>query len=137
MSGPDVDEEWDDDWDGPTPGADGVAFDPAQVVVGLIVGVAGLLLFLQPSIRTLSVLGRDVPLFVLSGGVLSLGFALGAVVYFRRGARLVWVAHAIGAVGFGVLFAASGVGSLLFVWLGLAVVLGGVLFLATESRGLS
>jgi hypothetical protein len=136
MSDSKADEEWDDDWDGPTPGQGGVDFDPAQVVVGLIVGLAGLLLFLQPSIRTLSVLGQDVPLFILSGGVLSLGFALGAVVYFRRGDRLVWIAHAIGAVGFGVLFAASGVGSLLFVWLGLAVVLGGVLFLAAESRTL-
>lgn len=132
MSGGD---EWDDDWDGPEPDP-GIDFDPAQVVVGLVVGVAGLLLFLQPSIRTLSVLGQDVPLFVLSGGVLSLGFGLGAVVYFRRGQRLVWIAHAIGAVGFGLLFAASGVGSLLFLWLGLAIVLGGVLFLAAETRGL-
>lgn len=129
-------DDWDgaDEWDDPEPRPGLGDLDPGPLLVGSVVGLAGLLLFLQPSIRTLPVFGREMPLFVLSVGVLSLGLALGAVLYFQRGQRLVWIAHAVGAVGFGLLFAGSGVGSLLFVWLGLAVVLGGVVFLAAESR---
>lgn len=134
-------EEWrpDPEWDDPD--ADGVAgwpsvadLDPASIVVGLLVGIAGLLLFLQPTVRVVPVFGHRVPTFVLSAGVLSLGFAVGTPVYLARGYRLRGLAHAIGAVGFGGLFFAAGFGSLALLWLGLAVLLGGVLFLVSETR---
>jgi len=137
------DDEWEPDpaWDDPT--ADGPAgwpsladLDPVSVVVGVIVGVAGLLLVAQPAVRVVSVFGTRVPTFVLSAGVLSLGFAVGAPAYLRRGHRLRGIGHAVGAVGFGALFFAAGFGSLALLWLGLAVVLGGVLFLAAGTRNL-
>lgn len=112
--------------------------DPASMVVGTIVGIAGLLLLLQPTVRvvTVPVVGTRVPTFVLSAGVLALGFAVGAPVYLRRGFRLRGIAHLIGAAGFGALFFAAGFSSLTLLWLGMAVVIGGVLFLIAESRHL-
>lgn len=137
-------EEWEPDAEWDDPGADGGPagwpalsdLDPVSVVVGVIVGLAGVLLIIQPSVRVIDVFGTRVPTFVLSAGVLSLGFAVGAPVYLRRGHRLRGIAHAIGAVGFGGLFFAAGFGSLALLWLGLAVVLGGVLFLVSETRHL-
>lgn len=137
----DSDGEWEPDaaWD--DPGADGPVgwpaladLDPVSVVVGVIVGIAGVLLLLQPTVRVIDVFGTRVPTFVLSAGVLSLGFAVGAPVYLRRGHRLRGIAHALGAAGFGALFFAAGFGSLALLWIGLAVVLGGALFLVAESR---
>jgi len=140
------DDDWEPDpeWDDPG----GVAgedrrgrpslsdLDPASLVVGTIVGIAGLLLLLQPTVRVVTVLGTRVPTFVLSSGVLALGFAVGAPVYLRRGFRLRGIAHLIGAVGFGALFFAAGFDSLALLWLGLAVVIGGALFLVAETRNL-
>ncbi|WP_254840561.1 hypothetical protein [Natronomonas marina] len=137
------DDEWEPDeaWD--DPGASGSggrpslsAVDPASAVVGTLVGLAGFLLVIAPTVRTVSVLGTRMPTFVLSAGVLSFGFAVGAPVYLLRGFRLRGLAHAIGAVGFGALFLAAGVGSPGLVALGLAVVLGGALFLVAETRKL-
>ena len=114
-------DDWDPDpeWDDPGSNGEPVGWpslsdlDPVSVVVGTIVGIAGLLLFLQPTVRVVELFGARIPTFVLSSGVLSLGFAVGAPAYLRRGYRLRGVAHAIGAVGFGGLFSppASGVSS--------------------------
>lgn len=133
---PDGFEELDDahEWNDPEPRPS--SLDPARLVVGTLVGVAGLLLLLQPVLGTVQVFDASVPAFVLSTGVLSLGLAIGAVVFVRRGERLVGVAHAVGAGGFGLLFAAASADSLVALWLGLAVVLGGVLFLVAEARDL-
>lgn len=129
--------EWDDPGADGSPGWPGLRdLDPVSVVVGTIVGVAGVLLILQTSVRVVNVFGTRVPTFVLSAGVLSLGFAVGAPAYLRRGYRLRGIGHAVGAVGFGALFFAAGFGNLALLWLGLAVVLGGVLFLVAESRKL-
>jgi hypothetical protein len=140
----DPDPEWDDPGnlgaeEGDRRGRPSLSeLDPASMVVGTIVGIAGLLLFLQPTVRVVTVplVGTRVPTFVLSAGVLALGFAVGAPVYLRRGLRLRGIAHLIGAVGFGALFFAAGFGSLTLLWLGMAVVIGGVLFLVAESRHL-
>lgn len=131
------DPEWDDPGAGDRRGRPSLSdLDPASLVVGTIVGVAGLLLLLQPTVRVVTVLGTRVPTFVLSSGVLALGFAVGAPVYLRRGLRLRGIAHLIGAVGFGALFFAAGFDSLALLWLGMAVVIGGALFLVAETRNL-
>ena len=137
------DDDWEPDpaWDDPnadgTPGWPSVDdLDPVSIVVGSLVAIAGVLLLVQPSVRVLTLFGRRVPTFVASAGVLSLGFAVGTPVYLRRGYRLRGIAHGIGAVGFGSLFFAAGFGSLALLWVGLAVVLGGVLFLVSETRKL-
>jgi hypothetical protein len=111
------------------------SLDPWPLVVGAFVACGGLLLLAQPVVGRVSLLGARVPAFVLSTLPLAVGFGLGGVVFLRRGKRLVGVAHAVGAVGFGLLFAAlwAGVAAL---WLGIAVLVGGALFLASESRHL-
>lgn len=140
-------DEWEPDPEWDDPGAERDAsdprgrpslsdLDPASVVVGTLVGLAGVLLLLQPVVRSISVLGTQVPTFILSTGVLALGFAVGAPVYLRRGYRLRGIAHLIGAAGFGSLFFAAGINSLTLLWVGLAVVIGGSLFLVVEARGL-
>lgn len=107
--------------------------DPMPLVVGAFVALSGLLLLVQPAVRTVTLFGTAVPPFVLAPAPLSIGFGIGAFGFARRGERTVALAHAIGAVGFGLLFLATGVGGLLFLWLGLAVVLGGVVFLMLDS----
>lgn len=108
--------------------------DPMPLVVGAFVALSGLLLFVQPVVRSVTVLGTAVPPFLLAPAPLSLGFAVGAFGFARRGRRTVALAHGVGAAGFGLLFLATGVGSVLFLWLGLAVVLGGVAYLVVDAR---
>lgn len=120
----------------PTSLADVRDLDPWPLVVGVFVAFAGMLMLGQPVLGRVDVGGVRIPAFLLSTGVLSAGFAIGAVVYLRRGERLVGIGHAVGAVGFGFLFVASGVG-VVALWLGVAVLVGGALFLASESRHLT
>ena len=107
--------------------------DPMPLVVGAFVALSGVLLLIQPVVPSVTVLGTAVPPFVLAPAPLSLGFAIGTVGFARRGERTVALAHAIGAVGFGAMFLATGIGGLGVLWLGLAVVLGGVVFLVVDS----
>ena len=111
-------------------GRDGV--DPMPLVVGAFVAASGVLLLAQPVVPTVDVLGERVPTFVLAPAPLSLGLAIGTVGFARRGQRTVALAHGVGAVGFGAMFLATGVGSTLFLWAGIAVVLGGVVFLVAD-----
>ncbi|WP_254535470.1 hypothetical protein [Halomarina litorea] len=137
---PDPDPHAEFDPDGAEPGpptslADLSTLDPWPLVVGAFVACAGLLMLGQPVLGRVALGGVRLPAFLLSTGVLSAGFALGALVYLRRGKRLVGIGHAVGAVGFGFLFVASGVG-VVALWLGIAALVGGALFLAGESRRL-
>ncbi|MFC5972551.1 hypothetical protein ACFPYI_14520 [Halomarina salina] len=108
--------------------------DPMPLVVGAFVAVSGILLFVQPVVRVVTLFGRPVPPFVLAPAPLSLGLAIGTFGFARRGERTVAIAHGVGAVGFGLMFLATGVGTVVFLWLGLAVVLGGVVFLVLDAR---
>lgn len=133
---PDPDPDSDGPSERPTSLADLGDLDPWPLVVGAFVACAGVLMLAQPVVGRVDLGGVRIPAFLLSTGVLSAGFALGAIVYLRRGKRLVGIGHAVGAVGFGFLFVASGVG-VVALWLGIAVLVGGALFLAAESRHLT
>jgi len=61
--------------------------------VGALVGVAGLLLLLEPVVGTVAVGGVRVRPVALSMDILAAGFCLGAVVFHRRGRRLFAIAH--------------------------------------------
>ncbi|MFC6834923.1 hypothetical protein [Halomarina ordinaria] len=108
-------------------------FDPWGTAVGVLVGLAGALVLAQP-LGPFSLAGRRVMPMVLSTVALTAGFALGAVVYHRRGRRFVALAHGVGALGWGLVVLAAGVGSVLVLFVGFAVVLGGTLFLVSETR---
>jgi hypothetical protein len=108
--------------------------DPGPLVTGGFVGLAGLLFLLQPVVGPVALGALRVQPVALSAVALALGLGIGAVVYLRRGKRLVGGAHAVGAVGWGgiVLGTAAGNGTIL---LGAILVLvGGMLALAYESR---
>lgn len=106
--------------------------DPASFAVGTLVGLAGVLFLLEPVAGPIRVFGVATPLFVLSAAVLATGFGLGAVVYLRRGHRLIGLAHAVGAGGFGLVVSATALGSGVVLLLGIAVLVGGCVFLVSQ-----
>jgi hypothetical protein len=115
---------------------DAIGEDPdyASMVVGTFVGVAGLLFLAEPVVDPVAVGGARIRLIVLSVFVLTAGFALGAGVYLRRGDRLIGIAHAIGAGGWGLVAGATALGSGATLFLGFAVLIGGAVFLVVEVR---
>lgn len=108
--------------------------DLAPVAVGVVMATAGALFLVQSVVDTVAVGSAAIPPFVLSAGVLALGFGLGTVVYLRRGRRLVGIAHGIAGVGFGLFFVAVSVGSGLLVWAGAVVIAAGAFFLVDQLR---
>lgn len=119
-----------------TPETDVFGEDPdyASMVVGTLVGVAGLLFLAEPVVDPVAVGGARIHMLALSVLVLTVGFALGAVVYLRRGERLIGIAHAIGAGGWGLVAGATALGSSAALFLGFAVLVGGSVFLVVETR---
>ena len=108
--------------------------DVPSLVVGLFVAAAGVLFLAEPLVDPFQFGSATVRPMALSVVVLTVGFALGAVVYLRRGRRLVGIAHGIGAGGWGLVAAGSAVGSGTALLLGFAVLLGGSVFLVVETR---
>lgn len=72
----------------------------------MLVGLAGLLLLLEPVVEPLAVGGARVPAFVLGALVFVAAMALGAVVFARRGRRVAAVVH--GGAGAGLLGLVAG-----------------------------
>ena len=125
----------DSEW--PSPGA---ASPPAEsvsigrYVVGGFVGLAGLLLLVEPVVDPLAVGDARVPMFGLAGVALAIGLDLGAVVFYRQGQRPVAMAHGVAGLGWTFLAVGPVIGSGTLLVVGLVVVVGGALFLAAESR---
>lgn len=119
-----------------------VQFDPAadhdyaSMVVGVFVAVAGALFLAEPVVDPIALGSVRVRPIALSVVVLSVGFGLGAVVFLRRGDRLIGLAHAIGAGGWALVALGTAFGSGLALLLGLAVLIGGSVFLVVQSRSL-
>ena len=125
MSAPDTDAD-----------AGGREIDGPSIVVGVLVAYAGWLFLLEPVLDSVGVFGLAIRPIALSAIVLASGFGLGAVLYGQRGRRLIGIAHAIGATGFGLLAGAMALGSQLFLFGGVVVLVGGSAFLLTQvSRG--
>jgi hypothetical protein len=108
--------------------------DYASMVVGTFVGVAGLLFLAEPVVDPVAIGGLRVRMVALSVVVLTVGFAIGAGVYLRRGERLIGLAHAIGAGGWGLVAGATALGSGTGLLLGFAILIGGAVFLVVETR---
>jgi len=108
--------------------------DPLGVVVGSVVGAAGLLFLAYPYVGTVPVGGAEIPAFVLAAGVLGAGFGAGAVGFHLRGRRRLAAGHAVGAGAWLALFAGGSVGSQVLVVAGVVVVIAGALFLADSLR---
>jgi hypothetical protein len=105
-----------------------------RYVVGGFVGLAGLLLLAEPVVDPLAVGDARIPMFGLAGVALAIGLDLGAVVFYRAGQRTVAMAHGVAGLGWTFLAVGPMLGSGTLLVVGLVVVIGGVLFLAAESR---
>lgn len=107
--------------------------DPGRALVGAFVGLAGLLLLAEPLVDPVPVGGRRVPVFVLSGVALAIGLDLGAVVFYRKGRRTAAMAHGVAGLGWSLVVVGPFLGSGVLWFLGLAVVVGGAVFLVVEA----
>lgn len=107
--------------------------DPPSFVVGALVACAGALFLVEPVVDPLAIFGVTVRPIALSAIVLTTGFALGALLYRRRGYRLIAIAHGVGAVGFAFLASAIAVGSQLLLFGGVVILVGGSAFLVAQT----
>ncbi|WP_247009927.1 hypothetical protein [Halorientalis litorea] len=110
--------------------------DWPMLVVGLFVACGGVLFLAEPVVDPFQLGRASIRPMAASVVALTVGFGLGAVVFLRRGKRLVGIAHGIGAGGWGVVALGSAVGSGTALLLGFAVLLGGSVFLVTQARDL-
>ena len=111
--------------------------EPGPVAVGLLVGLAGLLYLLAPVAPTplpTPVEGVAVSTVLLSAAALTAGFALGAVVFARRGARLFAIAHGVFAVAWALLVLGPLLGEGGVLLAGVVVLVAGVGFLVGQAR---
>jgi hypothetical protein len=99
----------------------------------VLVGLAGLLFLLEAAVDPIAVGGLRIRPVALSAVSLALGLDVGAVVFLRRGRRLVGLAHAIGGAGFTALVVAVAIDSGTLAISAVLVLGGGVLFLAYEA----
>lgn len=107
--------------------------DLPSVAVGVLVACAGALFLAEPLVSPPRLLGTTIRPIALSAVSLTVGFASGALLYRRRGHRLIAIAHAVGALGFGLLASAMAVGSQVFLFAGVVVLVGGSAFLVAQS----
>jgi len=109
-------------------------FEAGPMAVGTLVGLAGLLFLLAPVVDPVPIGGLDVSVVALSAVVLTLGFALGTVVFARRGRRLFAMAHGVFAVAWALLVLGPLVGNENLLWAGVVVLVAGVGFLVSQAR---
>lgn len=116
--------------------ADGRDIDGPSIAVGVLIACAGGLFLLEPVLDPVRVFGLAIRPIALSAIFLTSGFGLGTVLYGRRSRRLIGIAHAIAAMGFGLLAGAMAVGSQVLLFGGVVVLVGGSAFLVAQtSRG--
>jgi len=108
--------------------------EAGPVAVGSLVGLAGVLFLVAPVVDPVPVGGLAVSPVALSAVVLTLGFALGTVVFALRGRRLFALAHGVFAVAWALLVAGPLLGSGDLLLAGVVVLLAGVGFLASQAR---
>lgn len=124
----------DTEWPSPGPTTSSESVGIGRYVVGGFVGLAGLLLLAEPVVDPIAVGDARIPMFGLAGVALAIGLDLGAVVFYRAGQRTVAMAHGVAGLGWTFLAVGPILGSGTLLVVGLAVVIGGVLFLVAESR---
>ena len=115
---------------GPAGDGDAAAeFDPVPAVIGLAVGIGGLLFLAEPFVDPLAVGGTRLPVVFLSVIVVAIGLLFGGAAYLRRGRRRIGLAHAVGGAGWALVAVGTALGSGVVLFAGLAVLLGGCLWL--------
>ena len=111
--------------------------DPASLVIGGFVGLAGVLILLEPVVDPVVVGELRLRPVALSAVSLTVGLLFGGVIYLRRGRRLLGLAHGVTGIGWALTIVGTATGSGTLLLFGLAVVVGGSLALATQLRTLT
>jgi hypothetical protein len=110
--------------------------DPAPLVVGGFMALAGLLFLAEPFVQPIPIDGVPIPVAALSFIALALALDLGAVLFYWQGDRTAALAHGVAGLGWSLVILGPMVGSGVVWLLGLAVVIGGAVFLFVEmARG--
>jgi hypothetical protein len=112
----------------------GYRVELGRTVVGALVGLAGLLFLLQPVTGPVDVGGVPVQPTAASPVVLAVGFALGAIVFYRQGRRLFAGAHAVFAVALGGIVGGVVTGSDWLLVVGVGALAAGAGWLVTRAR---
>ncbi|MFB6073609.1 MAG: hypothetical protein ABEJ89_01195 [Haloarculaceae archaeon] len=95
----------------PSERAGGLDLEPGPTAVGLLFGLAGLLFLLEPVVGAVALGPVRARPVALSGVALTVGFAVGAVVFARRGNRTAALAHGVFALAWAGLVAGVAFGS--------------------------
>jgi len=106
--------------------------DPAPLVVGGFMALAGLLFLAEPFVQPIPIDGVPVPIAALSFVTLALALDLGAILFYWQGERTAAIAHGVAGLGWTLVIFGPMLGSNALWLLGLAVVVGGAVFLFVE-----
>ncbi|MFC7132593.1 MULTISPECIES: hypothetical protein [Salinibaculum] len=106
--------------------------DPAPLVVGAFMALAGGLFLAQPFVDPIPVGESEVPVVAFSFVALAVALDLGAVLFYWQGERTVALVHGVAGLGWTLLVLGPVLGSGVIWFLGLAVVIGGAVFLFAE-----
>ena len=110
-----------------------VEIDIEPLIVGAIMAVAGLLFLAEPFVDPVMLGGRMVPVAALSFVALAVALDVGAILFYRAGRRSAALAHGVAGLGWTLLIVGPLLGSVPLWWLGLAVIIGGAVFLVVEG----
>ena len=106
--------------------------DPAPAVVGSFMALAAVLFLAQPFVAPIPVGGVEVPIAAFSFVVLALALDLGALLFYWQGESTAAMVHGVAGLGWTLLVAGTALGGGLLWLVGLAVVVGGAVFLFVE-----
>jgi hypothetical protein len=106
--------------------------DPAPLVVGAFMALAGVLFLAQPFVAPIPLGGVAVPIAAFSFVALAVALDLGAVLFYWQGDATAARVHGVAGLGWTLLVVGTALGGGLLWLLGLAVVIGGAVFLFVE-----
>jgi hypothetical protein len=106
--------------------------DPAPLVVGALMALAAVLFLAQPFVAPIPLGGVDVPIAAFSFVALAVALDVGAVLFYWQGEETAAMVHGVAGLGWTLLVVGTALGGGLLWLLGLAVVIGGAVFLFVE-----
>jgi hypothetical protein len=106
--------------------------DPAPLVVGAFMALAGVLFLAEPFVPPLALGGTAVPVAAFSFLALAVALDLGAILFYWQGERTAAMVHGVAGLGWTLLMLGPALNSGAIWLLGLAVVIGGAVFLFVE-----
>lgn len=106
--------------------------DPVPLVVGSFIALAGMLFLAQPFVPPIGLGGVGIPIAAFSFIVLAIALDLGAVLFYWQGDTTAAMVHGVAGLGWTVLVVGAALGGGLLWLLGLAVIVGGTIFLFVE-----